>query len=90
MLRGMTEEDANAFLERIGAAAIVNQAVLKCSLAGMELTPDNVVLFIGDFVDPERSDVQGLIKQIDRTVDEVFAVAWQHTADRARVSQRKN
>lgn len=90
MIMGMNERDANAFLERISAAAIVNQAMLKCSLAGMELTPDNVILFIGDFVDPMQENVQGLIEQIDRTVDEVFSVTWQRAADRAHASQRKN
>lgn len=90
MIMGMTEDDANAFVERIGAAAIVNQAMFKCSLAGLELTPDNVVLFIGDFVDPTRSNFQSLIEQIDRTVDEVFAVAWQKNIYRTRALKRKN
>jgi hypothetical protein len=50
MFNGMSINDTS-FLERISATAIVNQAVMKCGLAGMTVTHDNVIAFIGDFAD---------------------------------------
>ena len=90
MIMGMTEKDATAFIERISATAIVNQAMLKCSLAGLELTPDNVVLLIGDFVDPTRPNFHTLIQQIENSVDEVFSVARPHSSNRVRALYRRN
>ena len=90
MIMGMTEKDATAFVERISATAIVNQAMFKCSLAGLEMTPDNVVLLIGDFVDPTRPNFQGLIAQIEQTVDEMFSVARAHSSNRIPAPHRKN
>ena len=54
MTMGISNEDSSVFLERISAIAIVNQAVIKCGLAGLPVNHDNVILFIGDFADPEK------------------------------------
>lgn len=61
------------FLERISATAIVNQAVIKCSIAGVPVTQDNVIFFVGDFADPSKPEHARLIEQIERSIDEIFA-----------------
>ena len=73
MLMGLSAEDASTFLEKISAVAIVNQAVIKCQLAEMEVNYDNVVLFIGDFGDPTDPDHQGLIFQIQVALEQLLA-----------------
>ena len=40
-----------------------NQAILKCSISGFPLTADNVVAFVGDFLDPENPNLQELIRE---------------------------
>lgn len=75
MVLRMSESTADAFLERISATAIVNQAILKCSLAGLPVTSDNVVRLIGDFMDPEEPQFESLSRQIDATIDDIFDTA---------------
>jgi hypothetical protein len=75
MLTGMTDLERNAFLERISATAIANQAFLKCSISGMPITADNVTLFVGDFIDPENPALQELVEKIGDAIDEVMDVA---------------
>jgi hypothetical protein len=75
MLTGMTELERNAFLERISATAIANQAFLKCSISGLPITAENVTLFVGDFLDPENPDLQELVEKIGDAIDEVMDVA---------------
>ena len=75
MLTGMTEAERNAFLERISATVIANQAFLKCSISGSPITVDNVISFVGDFIDPEKPELQELVEKISDAIDEVFAVA---------------
>jgi len=73
MIMGMTDAQATAFIERIGATTIVNQAVIKCQLRRQPVTTDNVILFIGDFVDPESRNTAGLVLQIHRAIEEVVS-----------------
>jgi len=81
MFKGMSNSDT-AFLERISATAIVNQAIIKCGLAGMDVTHDNVIAFIGDFADPEDAEHLSLIAEISRTIDEVMCNAAFKWVDR--------
>ena len=74
MLTGMSVDDNNDFLEKISATAIVNQAILKCLISGVQLDHDSVIAFIGDYADPTDPAYLGLIVQIQRTIDEVLAV----------------
>lgn len=78
MLSGMTEFERNAFVERISATAIANQAFLKCSISGNPITIDNVISYVGDFVDPANPHLQDLIEKIGNAIDEVFAAAPPH------------
>ncbi len=72
MLPGMTEEEGKRLFERIGATAIANQAILKCSVAGFPLTVDNVILFVGDFIDPARGTCENLVEMIGLAIEEVI------------------
>lgn len=72
MLPGMTEEEGKRLFERIGATAIANQAILKCTVAGFPLTVDNVILFVGDFVDPARGTCENLVEMIGLAIEEVI------------------
>lgn len=72
LLPGLTQEESITLFERIGATAIANQAILKCSVAGAPLTVDNVIMFVGDFVNPERSATLGLIERINSAIEEVI------------------
>lgn len=60
---------AAEFLERISATAIV----IKCLIACVPATQDNVVLLTGDFADPSEPVHASLIAKIDRTIDDVLA-----------------
>lgn len=71
MFNGMSNEESS-FLERISATAIVNQAVLKCNIAGMSVTHENVIFFIGDFADPAEPLHSSLIEQIERSINDVM------------------
>lgn len=68
----MTEEEGKRLFERIGATAIANQAILKCTVAGFPLTVDNVILFVGDFVDPTRGTCENLVEMIGLAIEEVI------------------
>ena len=57
--------------ERIGATAIANQAILKCTIAGFPLTVDNVILFVGDFVDPTIGSCANIVEMIGMAIEEV-------------------
>lgn len=72
MLPGMTEEEGKRLFERIGATAIANQAILKCTVAGFPLTVDNVILFVGDFIDPARGTCENLVEMIGLAIEEVI------------------
>jgi hypothetical protein len=74
MLFGLEEPELQKFADRIAATVIVNQAVLKCLVRGMKVTPDNVILMVGDFVDPQDSGSAGVIGAILKAVDEVATV----------------
>jgi hypothetical protein len=77
MLSGMTEFERNAFLERISATVIANQAFLKCSISGSQITTENVISYVGDFIDPTNPHLQEVIEKIGNAIDEVFAAAPQ-------------
>jgi len=68
----MTEEEGLRLFERIGATAIANQAILKCTIAGFPLTVDNVILFVGDFVDPAKGACANLVEMIGLAIEEVI------------------
>lgn len=68
MIMGMTDEQAQAFLEKISATTIANQAVLKCMILGLPIDVDNVILCVGDFIDPSNPAFAGLIEEIDRAI----------------------
>lgn len=68
MIMGMSDEQAQAFLEKISATAIANQAVLKCIVLGLPLNIDNVILCVGDFVDPTNANFAGLIEEVEKAI----------------------
>ncbi len=72
MLPGMTQAEGIRLFERIGATAIANQAILKCTVAGYPLTIDNAILFVGDFVDPTKPEVASLVELIGIAIEEVI------------------
>ena len=71
MILGMDNHEATAFIERISAVAIVNQAALRCIALSLPLTADNVILLVGDFFDPDNPEFAGLINEILLQVDVV-------------------
>ncbi|NWJ27527.1 hypothetical protein [Rhizobium sp. RM] len=68
----MTEDEGLRLFERIGATAIANQAILKCTLSGFPLTVDNVILFVGDLVDPTNEAAANLISLIGIAIEELI------------------
>jgi hypothetical protein len=68
----MTQAEGIRLFERIGATAIANQAILKCTVAGYPLTIDNAILFVGDFVDPTKPEVASLVELIGIAIEEVI------------------
>ncbi|WJH38650.1 hypothetical protein N7E02_04480 (plasmid) [Aliirhizobium terrae] len=72
MLPGLSAAESARFFERVSATAIANQATLKCCLEGMPLTVDNVILFVGDFVEPEHAEATGLFQGIMGAIQEVL------------------
>lgn len=76
MILGMNEAQLQAFIERISATAIANQAIVKCYLRGVPMTTDNVILFVGDFIDPSRAEFTGLIGKIEMAIEEVVEKPW--------------
>jgi len=71
MIKGLSERDVQAFIERVSATAIANQAILKCHLRGVPVSTDNVLLFVGDFFDPTKKEFAGLIERIMEAVEYV-------------------
>ena len=76
MILGMTESELQEFIERIAATAIANQAILKCYFHESPLTADNVLRFVGDFVDPANGEFASLIDKIEIAVDDVVESPW--------------
>ncbi|MET0746837.1 MAG: hypothetical protein ABWY49_01475 [Rhizobium sp.] len=76
MILGMDEAELQAFIERISATAIANQAILKCYLRGIPMTTDNVILFVGDFIDPAQPEFTGLIGKIEMAIEDVVERPW--------------
>ena len=74
---GMTKDEVQDFLERISATTIVNQAAFKCLSLGIPLKPENVEFFVGDFFDPEKPELAGLLVIIRTALNELEIV---HTA----------
>jgi hypothetical protein len=71
MEKALDEKRVELF-DRIAATAIANQAILKCSFSGMPITVDNVILFVGDFIDPTDSTLDVLMEKIIQAIDEVI------------------
>lgn len=70
---GLDEIQTQKFVERIAATAIVNQAVLKCALLGYPITSDNVILLLGDFIDPTNPEFESLVGTIQIAIEEVVS-----------------
>lgn len=70
----MTEYEVQDFLERISATTIVNQAAFKCLSLGIPLKPENVEFFVGDFFDPEKPELAGLLDRIRTALNELKMV----------------
>lgn len=68
-MRGLTEQEALDFQERVAATAIANQAVLRCMILGMPVTVDNVILCVSDFVDPADCRFGSLIDHVQHAID---------------------
>ena len=68
MIMGMTDEEAQACMEKISATAIAKQAVLKCIVVGWPLNVDNVILCVGDFIDPTNKHFSRLIDEIEKAI----------------------
>lgn len=60
-------------MRRITATAIANQAILKCTLAGVPLTIDNAIYFVGDFFDPKDEGAEELALDIEKAIAEVVS-----------------
>jgi len=73
---GMTEDEVQDFLERISATTIVNQAAFNAFL-GIPQKPGNVELLVGDFFDPKKPELAGLLGRIRTALNKLEIV---HTA----------
>ena len=71
---GLNDLEFQEFFEGIAASTIANQALLKCSLSGIPLTSDNVILFVGDFFDPHLPQFSSLVVKIGVAIDEIIAL----------------
>lgn len=68
ILLRLDEDESQAFLDRIAATAIVNQAAIKFMMLGLPANGENVTRLIGDIFDP-------LDPRHDRLLDKVlFAI----------------
>jgi hypothetical protein len=72
MILGMSARKAGELIEKIGGTAIANQAILKCIVAGVPLTVDNVIYFVSDVVDPDDERYAGMIANIETAIVEVI------------------
>lgn len=68
-MQGMSEKEAQDFQEKVAAATIANQAVLRCLILGMPATIDNVILCVSDFVDPADPRFESLIEQVQQAIE---------------------
>lgn len=68
---GMDANELQDFLEKISATAIVNSAAFKCLTMGVPLKPENVEFFVGDFFDPCKPELAGLVNRIRAALDEL-------------------
>ena len=73
-----------SFQERIAATTIVNQAAIRCIYLGLPLTDDNVVRWVGDFVDPSQPQAAGLINAILKAIDDLFTIGPTERRERFR------
>lgn len=71
MLFGLDNAELEEFAGRIAATTIVNQAAVKCFAKGLPLTEENLVLLIGDFIDPARPGSEDLVNLISKAIDEL-------------------
>lgn len=71
MILGMTESELKAFLDRISATSIANQAILKCYVHDVPLTADNIRRFAVDTVDVTKTDSTSFIARIEVAIEEV-------------------
>lgn len=69
---GLSQELSDQLFRRVSATAIANQAILKCSLAGVPLTVDNVIYFVGDFLPPEDDHGDALSLEIMNAISDVL------------------
>ena len=75
-------------LTRVCATAIANQAILKCSLAGVPLSVDSVLPFVGDFYSPENESLNGVTAQIEDAIAAVLQPYGQ--VERVRYTANQN
>lgn len=68
---------------RINAAAIVNQAVLRCQAIGMPTTFDNVIICVGDFFDPTDPKFAYLIDVVMEMIAYTIAADINDTAEKS-------
>ncbi|MGN7295387.1 hypothetical protein [Rhizobium sp. SAFR-030] len=68
----MNADDFNKFVEKVAAAAIANQAILKCSLRGIPVSVDAVIPFVGDFLQPDNPRFHHLALLVQRTLEEML------------------
>lgn len=71
---GYTDSDADKLQTRINAAAIVNQAVLRCQALDMRMTADNVIICVGDFFDPTDRAYVDLINEVMEALDYTLGI----------------
>lgn len=71
---GLSDFEFQDFFENIAASTIANQALLKCSLSGVPVTSDNVILFVGDFFDPQLPQFSDLVIKIGAAIEEIVAL----------------
>jgi len=76
------EEDSSLerFQRRISATTIVNHAVTRCSIFGLPLTEDNVILCVGDYFDPLDVAFESVIDEILLVLEELFGERGQSNA----------
>jgi len=72
MLLRLGDVGADKFQSRMYATTIVNHAVNRCIIIGLDLTEDNVILCVGDFFDPNDITFENLIDEILVAVHELF------------------
>jgi hypothetical protein len=70
----LEDKDTLELLERVSAATIANQAILKCAFARVPLTVGNVLRYVGDFFDPANEDFAGITLRIEEEIAAVVEV----------------